>query len=124
MLNDSGHPGWAILIALRGAATTDPVRAWSHEGCDDHSDSMFPSVYGEAGDMVLLSQSFDDAIGESKFGAPDDMTTLGYVSQSDEAGFLFGGILTETGDTGPMKTHGEGGPKCKDALVSLTIAPG
>lgn len=116
-----GHPGWAILTALRGANTSDPIRDWDNEGCDNNPDSLFPSVYGVAGDMVLLSQSFDDQIAQSKFNPPDDTTTLGYVSQSDEAGFLFGGVLDSSGETGSMKTHGDGGPNCKDALVSLTI---
>ncbi len=122
-VDSSGHPGWAILTALRGAATVDPVRDWSFRGCDRDPDSVFPSVFGEAGDMVLLSQSFDDAIAQSKFREPAGMATLGYVSNSDEAGFLFGGILTSSGNTGTMETRGDGGPSCKDALVSLTIRP-
>ncbi|MDX1693606.1 MAG: DNRLRE domain-containing protein [Ketobacteraceae bacterium] len=121
--DSSGHPGWAILTTLRGANTSDPIRDWANEGCDNNADSLFPSVYGVAGDMVLLSQSFDDAIAQSKFNPPDGTTSFGYVSQSDEAGFLFGGILDSTGETGSMKTHGDGGPNCKDALVSLTIKP-
>ena len=48
---------------------------------------------------------------------------LGYVSESDEAGFLFGGVLTSAGDTGVRRTTGGGGPACKDALVSMTIRP-
>lgn len=119
--DSSGHPGWAILTALRGANTSDPIRDWANEGCDGIADSLFPSVYGVAGDMVLLSQSFDDAVAQSKFGAPTGTTTFGYVSQSDEAGFLFGGILESTGETGTMKSHGDGASSCKDALVSLTI---
>lgn len=120
-VSSGGHPGWAILTALRGANNSDPIRDTANEGCDDNSDSLFPSVYGVAGDMVLLSQSFDDAVSQSKFGAPDGTTTFGYVSQSDEAGFLFGGVLDSTGETGEMKTRGEGASSCKDALVSLTI---
>ncbi len=122
-IDSSGHPGWAILTALRGANTTDPVRDWSHTGCDGNADSLFPSVYARQGDMVLLSQSFDDAIAQSKFGAPTGTTRFGYVSNSDEAGFLFGGVVSSTGETGSMKTHGDGGPSCKDALVSLSIKP-
>lgn len=121
--DSSGHPGWAILTALRGAATSDPVRDWSYKGCDGSSDSVFPSVYGKSGDMVLLSQSYDDAVSQSKFGAPSGTSTFGYVSQSDEAGFLFGGILGSTGETGKMQTKGDGASSCKDALVSLTIKP-
>ena len=121
--DSSGHPGWAILTALRGAATSYPVRDWSYKGCDGSSDSLFPSVYGKSGDMVLLSQSFDDRVSQSKFGAPSGTSTFGYVSQSDEAGFLFGGTLRSTGETGKMKTRGDGASSCKDALVSLTIKP-
>ena len=121
--DSSGHPGWAILTALRGANTKEPVRDWSGTGCDKHPDSLFPSVYGENGDMLLLSQSFDDAVAEVKFGAPSGTSTLGYVSKSDEAGFLYGGILSNSGKTGIKKTQGAGGPNCKDALVSLTIKP-
>jgi hypothetical protein len=121
--DSSGHPGWIILSALRGAATSNPVRDWAHMGCDGSSRSVFPSVYGVAGDMVLLSQSFDDKVAQSKFGAPSGTKTFGYVSNSDEAGFLFGGTLNKTGETGKMTTTGDGASSCKDALVSLTIKP-
>ncbi len=122
-VDSSGHPGWAFLSALRGAATSNPVRSWSHTGCDRSSASVFPSVYGRAGDMLLLSQSYDDAIAQSRFGAPSGTKTFGYVSQSDEAGFLFGRVLSATGNTGTLRTTGSGGSSCKDALVSLTIRP-
>jgi hypothetical protein len=99
------------------------VRATANKGCDNDKDSMFPSVDGRKGDMLLLSQSFDDAIGRDKFGAPNGMSTFGYVSNSDEAGFLFGGILTQDGPTGVRRTNGDGASECKDALVSITIKP-
>ena len=136
--DSSGHPGWAILTALRGADTRDPIRDWSHMGCDRNTDSLFPSVYGQAGDMVLLSQSFDDPVAQSKFGAPSGTRTFGYVDgerrfvsqadqntplKNDETGFLFGGILTRSGETGTLKTNGDGASSCKDILVSLTIKP-
>lgn len=121
--DSSGHPGWAILTTLRGASTSNPVRDWSHRGCDKNADSLFPSVDGRKGDLLLLSQSFDDAVSRSKFGAPDGTSTFGYVSNSDEAGFLFGGMLLKDGETGERKTHGDGASSCKDALVSITIRP-
>ena len=80
-------------------------------------------MYGVAGDMLLLSQSYDDAIAKEKFGAPLGMSTFGYVRNSDEAGFMFGKKLTSTGNTGSMKTTGDGGSACKDGLVSMTIRP-
>lgn len=121
--DNTGHPGWAILTALRGADSRDPVRDWSNTGCDKNPDSLFPSVYGEKGDILLLSQSFDDAIAQEKFGPPPGTTDFGYISKSDEAGFLFGGILKTAGNTGTKETQGTGGPNCKDALISLTIKP-
>jgi hypothetical protein len=119
--DSSGHPGWAILTTLRGANTSSPIRDSSNRGCDKNSDSLFPSVYGKKGDMLLLSQSFDDAVSKSKFGAPSGMSTFGYVSNSDEAGFLYGAILGKDGETGKRKTRGDGASSCKDALVSLSI---
>lgn len=121
--DSSGHPGWAILSALRGANTSSPVRAWAHKGCDGDADSVFPSVDGRKGDMLLLSQSFDDAVSRDKFGAPSGMSTFGYVSNSDESGFLYGGVLSADGATGTRQTSGAGASNCKDALVSLTIRP-
>jgi hypothetical protein len=121
--DSSGHPGWAILTALRGANNSSPVRAWANKGCDGDDDSLFPSVQGRKGDMLLLSQSFDDKVSKDKFGAPSGMSTFGYVSNSDEAGFLFGGILSSDGETGVRRTAGSGASSCKDALVSITIKP-
>ncbi len=119
--DSDGHPGWAILTALRGANTSDPIRDTANRGCDRNADSLFPSVYGKKGDMLLLSQSFDDAVSQSKFGAPSGMRTFGYVSNSDEAGFMYGVVLDKDGETGERKTSGDGASSCKDALVSLTI---
>lgn len=117
------HPGWAILTTLRGANTSSPVRAWANKGCDGDPDSLFPSVDGRKGDMLLLSQSFDDRVSKDTFGAPNGMTTFGYVANSDESGFLYGSILTADGATGVRRTNGPGASSCKDALVSLTIKP-
>jgi len=119
----SGNPGWAILTTLRGADTSSPVRSWANRGCDNDADSLFPSVDGRKGDMLLLSQSFDDAVSKSTFTAPNGMTTLGYVGRSDESGFMFAGILTQNGPTGVLRTNGPGASSCKDALVSMTIKP-
>ncbi len=117
------HPGWAILTTFRGANTSSPVRDWAHKGCDNDSDSLFPAVDGRKGDMLLLSQSFDDFVSKETFGAPNGMTTYGYVGNSDETGFLYGATLTADGSTGVRRTNGPGGSGCKDALISITIKP-
>ncbi|RMF18842.1 MAG: hypothetical protein D6758_03340 [Gammaproteobacteria bacterium] len=124
-LNRDGHgePGWAILTSLRGVDAQDPVRDWAVRGCDSDHASVFPSVTGQKGDWLLLSQSFDDAVPADWFQPPRGMTGIGYVSHSDEAGFLFAKQLTEDGPTGEIRTRGPGGPRCKDALISLTLKP-
>jgi hypothetical protein len=108
---------------LRGANTSSPVRATANRGCDNDDHSLFPSVDGRKDDMLLLSQSFDGAVGRDKFGTPTGMSTFGYVSTSDEAGFLFGEILTQDGATGVRRINGSGASACNDALASLTIKP-
>ncbi len=118
-----GHPGWAILTTLRGANTSSPVRATANKGCDNDNDSLFPSVDGRKGDMLLLSQSFDDFVSKDTFAAPNGMSTFAYVGNSDETGFMYGGILTQDGPTGVRRTNGPGASGCKDALVSLPIKP-
>ncbi|MFK7823566.1 MAG: hypothetical protein AB8G05_05385 [Oligoflexales bacterium] len=115
--------GCAILTALRGADTENSVNAWSHKGCDMSTKSEFPSVYGEEGDLVLLSQSFDDKEEREKFRPPLGTRRFGYVSGSDETAFLFGGRIYNSGETGSMYSRGKGASKCKDALISLTIKP-
>jgi hypothetical protein len=121
------HPAWAIMSTLRGASTSNPVRAWASKGCDDNTDSLFPATTGNAGDMLLLSQAFDDYVTQDKFNPPTGTSLFRYQgadeSPRDEAGFVFGKLLTSTGSTGQQKTHGEGGSACKDALISLTIKP-
>ena len=121
--DSSGHAGWAILTTLRGANTSSPVRDWAHRGDDQNSDSVFPSVYGSDGDMLLLSQSFDDRKSRDSFGAPGGTSLFGFINGSDETGYLFGGDLNSTGKTGDKTTTGAGGPNRKDALISLVIKP-
>lgn len=39
-----------------------------------------------------------------------------------KAAFLYGKKLDSTGQTNQLVTEGRGGPKCKDALLSLVIS--
>lgn len=57
----------------------DPIREVSGESCDKVSDSAFPSVFGTEHDVLLLSQSFDDAASMSDFRAPSGTSTIGYM---------------------------------------------
>jgi hypothetical protein len=118
------HAAWAILTTLRGAATSSPFRSSASESCDKSSDSKFPSApNGRAGDMLLLSQSFDDTVSSGDFGAPSGMSRFKWTRGSDEAGHVYGAILGRSGATGTKVTSGPGGPSCKDALITLVVKP-
>jgi len=116
--------GWAILSTVRGADNGNPIRDVNQESDDGNADSLFPSVYGEAGDMLMLSQAFDDTTDRDDFRAPDNMELFRWIAGSDEAGYVFGATLSSNGETGSRKTRGPGGPGAKDALISLTVRAG
>ena len=71
--------------------------------------------------MLLLSQAFDDTTDRDDFRAPDGMELFRWIAGSDEAGYIYGETLGESGETGSRKTHGPGGPSAKDALISVII---
>lgn len=140
-----------LVTAITEVRNVDPIREVSGESCDKVSDSAFPSVFGTEHDVLLLSQSFDDAASMSDFKAPDGASTLGYMRvhqdvslichthlfvdrmvalklttifltlQLFQAGFLYGEELDQTGPTGVSRTGGQGGPSCKDALLSVVV---
>lgn len=58
---------------------------------------------------------------EDDFLPPPGTSLLGFTNSYDEAGFLFGKKLNQTGQTGELLTGGPGGPKCKDALLSVVV---
>jgi hypothetical protein len=124
-------PAWAIMATLRnGGASSNPVRAWKGQTrCDQSSGTEFPSVNGNAGDLLLLSQSFDDGLDSpgnltsSHFTAGSGITRYLQVLDKDEAGHLYGRRLTTTGATPVYKANG-GSPapsSCKDIAVSIVI---
>ncbi len=115
------NPGWGILTTLRGATNNDPIRDVATESDDGNSDSLFPSVYGRDGDMLLLSMAFDDTTDRDDFRAPSGMEMFKWIAGSDEAGYVYGERLRSNGETGSRKTHGPGGPNAKDALISITV---
>ncbi|MEZ4294053.1 MAG: DNRLRE domain-containing protein [Polyangiaceae bacterium] len=117
------HAAWAILTSLRGAASENPVRSWAGVSNDKSPDSVFPSVQGQAGDMLLLSQGFDDTASQSQFLPPPGTTFYKHTSGVDEAGYVFGKLLTAGGATGKQTTGGPGGPSSKDVLLALTVKP-
>lgn len=67
------HPAWVIMATIRnGEYTSHPVRDRKGQtSCDKIAGTRFPSVSGNAGDMLLLSQSFDDGAGPPGRITPD-----------------------------------------------------
>lgn len=112
---------WGILTAIPSVNENRPILSFAGRSCDAAWKSVFPSVKGKANDVLLLSQSFDDTAARSDFLPPDGMTRLGFTTSIDEAGFLYGKKLDRAGNIGEKKTRGAGGPKCKDALLSVVV---
>jgi len=112
---------WAIMASIGGIDASDPVRDVGAVSCDQNSDSVFPSVEGNEGDILLLHMANDDAVEQDLFGPPPGTTVLAYTSGEDETGILYGKQLTASGSTGELKTEGDGSNVCRDALISLTL---
>ena len=118
------HPSWAILMAVRGVNPEDPVRSFTTASCDKEKQSVFPSVDGNKGDLLLLSMAFDDTTTRNKFQTPSGTSMLDFVAGNDEAGVIYGKTLTANGPTGKQKTRGDGASACKDALISMVMQGG
>lgn len=63
-------PAWMFLSAFRGADTKDPIRDWSGTGNDGSGHSVFPSISGRRGDLLVLSQNCDGEVREKTFLPP------------------------------------------------------
>lgn len=115
------HPGWGFLLAVNGVDSSDPIRGSGGISNDKNAASVFPSVRGMKGDLLLLSMAFDDATNELDFLQPDGTGFVNFVKGKDEAGYLYSKRLLSSGPTGKLVTRGKGGPASKDALISLVL---
>lgn len=133
-------PAWVIMATVEnGGASSNPVRAWKGQtSCDGIEGTRFPSVTSSssnpirAGDLLLLSQSFDDGSGSPGyvssgsfvFPSSSPITRYQYVIDDDEAGHLYGRVLGANGSTSSYQTNGDPNrslDKCKDIAVSIVI---
>ena len=121
-LSGNHKAGWGFLLAVNGIADhSDPIRDKNTASKDDSRNSIFPTVDGKEGDLLLLSMAFDDTAEESDFLPPIGTDLVNFVNGRDEAGYLYSKELTRNGATGKLKTRGKGGPEKKDALISLVL---
>ncbi|KAL7488242.1 hypothetical protein ACHAW6_013821 [Cyclotella cf. meneghiniana] len=116
-----GTTTWAIVVSVPNVNRAQPILRVAGTSCDRKRESEFPSVYGEEGNLVLLSQSFDDNAVLGQFRPPDGTDLVGWINDLDEAGFLYGKKLSRSGLTGNLITQGIGGPLCKDVLLSVIV---
>ena len=65
-----------------------PILRVAGTSCDRKRESEFPSVYGEEGNLVLLSQSFDDNAVLGQFRPPDGTDLVGWINDLDEVSAL------------------------------------
>jgi hypothetical protein len=100
---------WAIVMAIPDVNKSHPVRGYAGVTCDKEHGTVFPSLFGNPNDVLLLSQSFDDSAKEVHFLPPTGTELLGYLTKSDEAGYVFGRRIVDVGETGPFITGGTGG---------------
>jgi hypothetical protein len=138
------HPAWAIMSTIEnGGASSNPVRAWKGQtDCDDIEGTRFPAVTSSssnpvrAGDLLLLSQSYDDGedagVDSGSFTFSSTISRFADVFDNDEAGHLFGRVLTSddlivgstTTRTRSYATNGDpdrNQASCKDIAVSIVI---
>ena len=115
-------PAWATLAAISNVNMTNPIRSSAGVSCDKKAAGVFPTVHGEAGDLLLLSMAHDDPANQTAFQAPLGTRLVQVQHGFDEAGFLFARRLNVTGTTSTYATKGEGTQWwCKDALLSVVI---
>jgi len=115
---------WAIIASISNVNDLNPILSTFNEACDERSEGVFPSVYGERNDVLLLSLTVDDKALMQDFQPPSGTALLAWIRGTDEAGFLFGKRLSRTGQTGQLVTSGRGGSTCKDALLSIIVNRG
>jgi len=119
-----GRPAWAILTAVENADidSENPVRSVATTSCDKTNHSIFPSVYGETDDLLLLSLAYDDRAVEENFPPPNGTKVESYISGRDETGFLYSKELEIDVETGTFNvTTVDIKYRCKDAMISLVV---
>lgn len=117
---------WAVLANVETQLLDYPssgaVRDLSGTSCDGRAASVFPSVNGKSGDLLLMFMANDESESASAFQPPDsDSVIVGYVAGYDETGILYGKVLKKSGGTGSMSTRGDGSYECRDETISLTL---
>jgi hypothetical protein len=78
---------WAMVTAITNVKQ-DPIRDFSNESCDKFTGSQFPSAFGDEHDVLLLSQSFDDAYDKDDFTPPSGVSRLGYMRVDQDVSFI------------------------------------
>ena len=70
-----------------------PIQLVAGTSCDKKKQSVFPSVYGDQGNVLLLSQSFDDTAAVGQFSPPEGTTLMNWTREFDEVSTFLCRIL-------------------------------
>lgn len=79
-----GTTTWAIVVSVPNVNRQQPIQRVAGTSCDREKESIFPSVYGDEGNVVLLSQSFDDTAMLAQFQPPQGTELMGWTNELDE----------------------------------------
>ena len=82
-----GTTTWAIVTSISDVNEGNPILSSAGESCDVNWNSVFPRVFGKQGDILLLSQSFDDSANKNSFQPPTGTMLLGWTRSYDEVRF-------------------------------------
>jgi hypothetical protein len=72
------------VVSVPNVNREQPIQRVAGTSCDRKKESIFPSVYGEQGNVVLLSQSFDDTAMLGQFQPPQGTQLMGWTNELDE----------------------------------------
>ena len=64
------------ILNMRDQDPNDKMIVVARTSCNNQAVSVFPSVYGETGDIPVLSQAFDNSSSSSDFTTPDGTARL------------------------------------------------
>jgi hypothetical protein len=77
-------------VSVPNVNREQPISRVAGTSCDKKKESIFPSVYGDQGNLVLLSQSFDDTAVLGQFQPPEGTYLVDWVRDIDEVSLLLG----------------------------------
>lgn len=83
-LSSGGTTTWATIVSIPKVNRQQPIQRVAGTSCDRKKHSIFPSVYGDKGNIILLSQAFDDTANIGQFRPPQGTELIAWINDIDE----------------------------------------